>query len=525
MKITAFMIVFLLLVSTVSAQTQIGPPDGFILPNPVGEYVAHDLPPTESDAPDAFFPEGQPIVATTYFYWYDATTNEHILNGDGSDALTDHPPTIDGMSYRNPDWHERELRDMIDAGIDVALPVYWGTPLLREFSFSNVGLPPLVEARERLLEEGERPPAIGMFYDTSSLRHNGGRYQVDLTTDAGKLFFYGTIRNFFSLIPPRHRAYRDGRPIVMLYSPTFAADIDETLFPAVREMFERDFGTDLFLIKQPNWPGDADSECPWGGALAPRIFDTAAIGPGYDHSAVPGRAPLIKPRDDGRFYTFSWERLLAMRPETRPTLVHLETWNEFHEGTEICATQEYGRKYIEMTAEFSCMFHAGEWIDLSERQPARESMFCTPDASEGLAVMDKQDGDGPIKSIEIEGRTAWTTAPNDFSPHNRYMYFDVEDYTLYDVDRTIAVTVEYIDAGPDSFVIGYDSADPKLAGVHQQFRSGQRVSLTQSGEWRHATFTLPHARFANRSNGADFRLLAVGEDLIVSRVLVVATIE
>lgn len=139
-------------------------PSDYTLPTSPGPYVS-----TESMADG--FSKRQPIVLTTYFYWYDATTNAHIVNYDGSDALTDHPPTLDGMSYRNPDWHQRQLRDMVDAGIDVALPVYWGTPGTAE-SWSNVGLPPLVAAREWLLSEGRPAPKIGMFYDTSTLRHN-----------------------------------------------------------------------------------------------------------------------------------------------------------------------------------------------------------------------------------------------------------------------------------------------------------------------------------------------------------------
>ena len=115
---------------------------------------------------------------------------------------------------------------------------------------------------------------------------------VDLTTGAGRLWFYGSIRNFFSHIPPRHRATIDGRPLVFLYTAAFAKDVDEGLFPAVREMFRRDFGTDLFVVKMRGWPGVADSEYQWGAALRPQLLDTAGIGPGYDHSAVPGRAPL-----------------------------------------------------------------------------------------------------------------------------------------------------------------------------------------------------------------------------------------
>ena len=57
-------------------------------------------------------------MLTSYFYWYDAKTKEHIIDHDGSDALTDHPPTLDGVSYRNPAWHRRQLEDMVHAGID-----------------------------------------------------------------------------------------------------------------------------------------------------------------------------------------------------------------------------------------------------------------------------------------------------------------------------------------------------------------------------------------------------------------------
>jgi len=307
-------------------------PADFQLPPPPGQLER-----SAADAPS--FAAGTPLVATSYFYWYDAETKLHVVNRDGTDALTDHPPTLDGFSYKNVAWHARQLADMTAAGIDVALPVYWGVPYGVK-NWSDEGLPPLVAARQRLLDEGKRVPRIGMFYDTSTLRHNGRHYHVDLTTPAGRLWFYGTIRNFFSLIPARHRACIDGKPLVFLYSAHFAKKVDAELFAPVRKMFRNDFGCDLYLVKMRDWPGEADSVYQWGGAIAPQIHDTAAIGPGYDHSAVPGRTPLVRNRDGGRFYECAWVRLLAMDPARRPWLLHLETWNELHEGTEICETAE-----------------------------------------------------------------------------------------------------------------------------------------------------------------------------------------
>jgi len=76
----------------------------------------------------ASFTSTQRIVGTYFFYWYDAATKEHIIDGDGSDALTDHPVDVAALSYKSVRWHKKELSDMIAAGIDVMLPVFWGAP-------------------------------------------------------------------------------------------------------------------------------------------------------------------------------------------------------------------------------------------------------------------------------------------------------------------------------------------------------------------------------------------------------------
>jgi hypothetical protein len=459
-----------------------------------------------------------PLLVTSYFYWYDDETRGHLVNHDGSDALTDHPPTLKGFSYKSVDWHARQLADMIAAGIDVLLPVYWGTPE-GDHAWSDEGLPKLVAGRERLLKKGEQPPAIGMFYDTSTLRHNQGGYHVDLTTPAGRLWFYGTIRNFFSQVPPRHRARIEGNPLVFLYASAFAQRVDERLFPAVRAMFRRDFGTDLYLVKMHGWPGAAESEYQWGGALAPQFLATAALGPGYDHSAVPGRKPLVRRREDGRFYQKGWQRLLLKEPARRPWLVHIETWNEFHEGTEVCESREHGRKYIELTRKYANIFHARQKLDRSFLINRRAMASASPERSEGLAIAPKPDGDGPIVVKTVHGRQAWSTMVNRYSPATRYLYFNVDDLLLGE-DETVAVCVNYLDSGPQEFLVEYDSSDPKLAGLAQQFRASSRQALQGTGQWKEARFVLPHALFTKRSNGADFRLTAVGKDLVISRVSV-----
>jgi hypothetical protein len=106
------------------------------------------------------------------------------------------------------------------AGIDVALMVFWGAPsehdIQARFYWSFEGLKPLVTAREELLREGRRPPAIGLFYDTSTLANNSWDEHIDLTTDYGRRWFYATVRDFYSCIPARHWAMIGDRPVALL---------------------------------------------------------------------------------------------------------------------------------------------------------------------------------------------------------------------------------------------------------------------------------------------------------------------
>jgi len=486
-------------------------PTDYTPPPPPGPHVHH--------RGAATFRPGKPLVATSYFYWYDAPSGMHVRDRDGTDALTDHPPTLKGMSYRSVDWHAQQLRDMIDAGIDVVLPVYWGFPGAKRH-WSNVGLAPLVEARKRLLAAGKKPPAIGMFYDTSTLRHGGISAGVDLTTEAGRRWFFATIRDFFSLVPPPHRACIDGKPIVFLYAAAFAKKTDAKLFPAVRGMFREAFGCDLYLVKKPEWPGQADSVYQWGAALMPKLLDTAAVGPGYDHSAVPGRWPLVRKRLGGRFYRWSWEKLLAMPPAKRPALVHVETWNEFHEGTEICHSREFGRKYITLTRHYADLFGARKRIEKPEPKPVPEGVSVSPRETDGIRVVPQQAGDGPVAVRTVSGRAALVTAPNRFSRDHRYMYFDVDDLFAHDTDEPMTLTVTYFDGAARELALQYDSADPKLRGLAQCFRGADGRKITGTRTWKQATFTLPNARFAGRANGVDFRLVVTGGDLAVSHVTI-----
>jgi len=456
------------------------------------------------------FSSADRIVGTYYFYWYDANTKEHILNGDGSDALTDHPASLADFSYRSARWHQKELADMTAAGIDFLLPVFWGAPSEQNTNamlhWSYAGLPPLVQAREELLPTGKQPPRIGLFYDTSTLQHNSWREHIDLTTELGKRWFYATIRDFFSLVPPRHWAMIEGKPIVFLYSSAFAKKHDQGCIEYVREQFPKDFGERVpYLVREVSWRVQADNTYAWGGALGLKNPGVAALGPGYDHSAVPGRAPLIVKREGGQFYEANWLKFLR-----RPcNLVMVETWNELHEGTEVCESKEYGRQYIELTRKYADLFKQG-W-----RPPTPKGQYTgAPSVSISLGKENREAGlrqvendDGQAAAAVVGGQEARGLKPGTPS---RYFYFVVDDSFKWAEVMDAVLEVQYYDGAPGTLAAEFDGSDTSAPFNGAYSPSADRVTLAGSRTWQTARFQLRGARFLNGQNrGADFRL-AVG---------------
>jgi hypothetical protein len=450
------------------------------------------------------------IVGTYFFYWYDIYTKSHILNHDGTDALTTHPPTLEDFSYKSANWYRTQLLDMEAAGIDVALMVFWGAPSEQDpgaaLHWSYAGLPPLVQAREELLREGKSPPFIGLFYDTSTLKHNEWYYHADLTTDYGREWFYATVRDFYSCIPPKHWAMIDGKPIVLLYASAFAKKWDQSFIDYAKSKFAEDFGERApWIAPQDSWGVQGDNTCAWGGALSPRNPGIGEIGPGYDHSAVPGRKPLVREREGGKFYQESWLTFLR-RPSN---FVMIETWNEFHEGTDIAESKEYGRQYIELTRKYSDLFKSGwkaPWPEGSFN--GAEAVFIAADeadATTGLRVVIAEDGQTTTRVFD--GRTCWR--PQHFRDNRTaYLYFAIDDSYKDEGLMNAVVEIEYFDAAPGRLNVEFDGSDTS-APFNGAYSPGRSIELKGDRRWKTAEFELSRARFRNSQNaGADFRIMA-----------------
>jgi hypothetical protein len=433
------------------------------------------------------------LVAAYYFYWYNVYTGQHFVDPDHTDAMTDHPPDsyLSNYSWTEVAWHRREMLDMMAAQVDIVLPVYWGSD--QEAYWSVPGLQNLVVAEQQLIGEGSTPPRIGMFYDTTALQQQNGGVKPDLTTPAGKALFYGMISDFYQLVPPSLWALVDGHPLVWLYTSEFVSTYDQSTFSYVAQQFQADFGVTPYIVREASWQGvTTDGVYYWGVALngPMTIGRVGSLGPGYDETAVYGRPnPRVRDRECGEFYADGWETIGS----SGVTLLGIETWNEFHEGTDIAPSREYSTTYVALTAQNVARWKATDygsaplvWLDLGQ-SPYAQGLRPAFNFADGAWLV-----------TWLAGRQA--AYPNHTTtPQSYFIYLDVNDDFISASPSEVWVTVEYFDGGTGGWVLEYDSTGNPYTAL--------AMTLQNSGQWKRHTFHLTDAYFGGRqNNGADLRV-------------------
>jgi len=117
-------------------------------------------------------------------------------------------------------------------------------------------------------------------------------------------------------------------------------------------------------------------------------------------------------------------------------------------------------------------------------------------------------------------KESWVTRRTDQDSGNPYMYFNIDDKYLFDVQpgTTVTVTVTYLDDAGDTWVLEYDSREGRKAatpvggtGPFVQNSDPPPTGLG-GGSWQQAVFVLTDARFANGLYGGnDLRLYSNGD--------------
>jgi hypothetical protein len=79
----------------------------------------------------------------------------------------------------------------------------------------------------------------------------------------------------------------------------------------------------------------------------------ASVAPGFDDRAIRSPGTLIG-RDEGATYDATWRAALVVDP----AWILVSTWNEWHEGSEIEASLEHGRRYLDATRRWADAFRS-----------------------------------------------------------------------------------------------------------------------------------------------------------------------
>jgi hypothetical protein len=335
-----------------------------------GPYIA----PTWSDFSLNSFAANQRLATTYYFYWYDLSSQTGDEYASMASGAFDRPPDPANYSFLLPQTHLREFNDMLAAGLDFALPVYWGEPghpgrttdETYPHYWSTEGIPAMVQAEDQLAAGGQRLP-IGMFYDTTILAN------ADLTTPAGKEYFYVNVRDFFSRIPPKYWAAIGGKPLIWLYDTLWISKFHQSSLDYLSDRFAQDFGgLRPYIVRENQWTQSkgvapaqtlqSDGLYSWGAA--PNGYDpnpalsVAEVGPGFRNTAYCKGGPAQNCYDINRENGAYYQRQLQTAVASNHNIMAVETWNEFSEGTDVAETVQTGRRYIDLTKTYADRFRA-----------------------------------------------------------------------------------------------------------------------------------------------------------------------
>ena len=152
------------------------------------------------------------------------------------------------------------------------------------------------------------------------------------------------------------------------------------------------------------------------------------------------KLPLKKLQKQWKQLKMPMPKMLRRPLKLRPSIAVIETWNEWHEGTDIAPSKESGRMYIDLTREYTDHWHEGAVVRPQGRQDDRpEVSIVLGERNEAAGLDQREEPDGKTRAVTVLGKSARGTAKTRHT--GRYIYFDVDDSFFWADDRPVTIEI------------------------------------------------------------------------------------
>ena len=309
---------------------------------------------------------GPKRVLTFYYTWYatEAFSGKwmHYKNVDTAKediGSSRHYPIGGAYDSHDPAVVERHMIQMKEAGIDGPIVTWWGPG-----DWNDTALPILLEKAQK---DGR---VVTAYYETTP-----GETPQDETAAQRLAHIIQTHAS--------HPAWLkvNGRPVIFVYGRAVNQIKPPSRWTAIRKMVVEKTGVDPFLVgdgirdpvaevfdgvhqyntasrhrglTKPEETSRAAAQIVLTSQLIPRRYGRLAcytVIPGYDDTK--NRTPgLAVPRQDGAIYDIAWEAAIGRDIDW----VLITSFNEWHEGSEIEPSKEFGDQYLKATARWTKQF-------------------------------------------------------------------------------------------------------------------------------------------------------------------------
>ncbi len=303
-------------------------------------------------------------VLAFYYTWYGAPRqNGHAFHWNRVDAskhdISDstHYPAQGAYDSNDPSVIDRQIDQAKAHGLTGFIATWWGQGKYEDKAF------PIVLGRAEA-----KNFKVTVYWETAPGK---GKAQIDHAVDdlVYLLTRYGKSKAFIKV---------NGRPVIFVYgrvmgevpAASWPSIIKETHakagdFLLIADGYRESYATQFDGVHEYNNCGSVKGKDPgelraWAaahyanavslGRKRSRISCVTII-PGYDDTKI--RKPGLKAeRQDGTVYRVLWEEAIKARPDW----VLITSWNEWHEGSEIEPSLEFGDKYLSLTGEYGRRF-------------------------------------------------------------------------------------------------------------------------------------------------------------------------